>query len=524
MAVSRRDKLLLSAFPRPPSEIRITSPTGTTIPSPRPSPLYRASDFGFIQVGLDTKDDDTSIYGNDVNRVHSVASVVPISVPIPTSEVGDLQLVLDNPSKLYSPLDAITGYISGWDPSSHIHLVLQGCCKTCFRTEHVEHNDRAPLVYQVTHLKPEDQQVVPRFSVMIPDTTQSGLERLDDFALNDRLYGPYWTHDWPAQDTYQCQAGHPLPPSMITPLKAAYNLTSRISGRGYIEYKLIAIRSRLDAVTEKLVPEASCQFPIWLTTRRLPISKVQSLLAQTSTTTERLEVRTHHLAQERRPSLSDCFRDTFSSSTPSFYFAPKVSTPKISTPSAEIHISISVSILPPPAGKLYNFPVPDISISSFKCRIRSYTGLRILRPSLANPDKPAQPKSYTFKACELRQSKIPLNAVFRPKDGNYDNQSCRITITLPKTILPSFKTYNFWRSYRLECDVTFRAAEKEVTAYTQSDLNIVARPEAELVNKEVRKVGMEREDESSSLKMAQTMIGMAGLGLDGLEVFSAPRT
>jgi hypothetical protein len=227
---------------------------------------------------------------------------------------------------------------------------------------------------------------------------------------------------------------------------------------------------------------------------------------------ENLEIRTRQLTQQRRASLCDNVRDSFSSNTPSFYFAPSISVPKVTTPGSDARISISIAILPPPAGKLYNFAIPDIALLSFSIRVRSYTGLRVLRQSITNPDKPPTSESRTFKLVELDQSKKKFGAVFKPKDGAFDGQACVITIRLPKTILPSFATYNFWRSYRLEGDLTFSIAGKEITTSVQNDLNIVARPEAQVVEGALN--GMEDEDEATSLEMAAVMVGAVGVGLE----------
>jgi hypothetical protein len=229
------------------------------------------------------------------------------------------------------------------------------------------------------------------------------------------------------------------------------------------------------------------------------------LTSTTSTSSSNLEIRTSQLARERRVSLYDHIRDSFSSATPSFYFSSSVSAPKLSVPGGELRIGISVVILPPPPGKLYNFPVPDISTQSFVFRVRSHTGLRIPR-LFPNP-----PKSHTFKKIEVEQRKASVNATFTPKGGNFVGQVCWITVKLPEDILPSFKTYNLWRGYRVECEVVFEVAGKEGVMRAQSDLNIVADGENvgnEDVGWDFKKKGVDDEDgdEDLSLKMAEAMV------------------
>ncbi|KAH7117911.1 hypothetical protein B0J11DRAFT_509603 [Dendryphion nanum] len=510
MAVASRESHILHSFPKPP--LGTPSPRFSRVPSPKRDTTiaaqYRASDFGFIQVALDTASlDNDSLYEDPepFEKHQSMAALVIDSEP----NLGDLQLVLDSSSRLYAPGETITGYVSGWDQFSHVHIILEGRAKSCIRNEKAEFKDHAPLLYQVTHLSPQVSGMIPRFSVTIPETTQGGLASLDDFAPYDQDFTRYWTHDWPSQESYECEPGHPLPPSMTMPLQPSHVLTSRAAGRGHIEYNLLAIRSRRNRVTGKLVPEAGCTTPVFLTTQRLTQSKVLELTSQKQSTTTHLEVQTSQLSKISRLSLREQVWDAFNSSNPSFYFAPHITTPELAVPGSDVKIAISISIMPPPPGKLYNFPVPDVSVVGFACRVRSYTGIRVLRTSsaAASPSpKPTQSKAHTFKACELRTSSTPPKAVFVPKDGAFENQACVISITLPKTVLPSFKTFNFWRSYRIECDVTFRVAGKEVTAHTESDLNIVARF-AGTVEDGTPSARMEGEDEEGlGIAMAKEVV------------------
>lgn len=496
------------------------------------SPASRAPDFGYIQVGLSRHDDDDdnddddydSLYASPTDKDFEKEDIAIHFPPRPRDSFSptDLQLHLDDPSKLYAPQDTVTGYISGWNQSArnptHVHVILEGRAKTCLRGDlcDTEYVDQSPLLYQVTHLKPDQYGMVPRFAVTIPDTTADDLEQLDDYVPKDYNFEKYWTHDWPGHDPFECQPGHALPPSMAMVPRSSISLSARGSGRGYIEYKIIAVRSSLNPTTGRLVPEASCQVPIRITSRRLPLSKVRELMGQPSTATAALTVQTAQLSKDRRLSLCEQLRDAFSSSAPNFYFSNTVTTPKLSVPGADVKVILSLHVLPPPPGKLYNFPVPDIAVTCLKFRLRSHTGVRVLRaPDLSSPDKPAQMKAHTFKATELRTSRSPPGAAFKPRQGNFNRQSCIVTLRLPHTLVPSFRTYNFWRSYRLECDVTFTVAGKEVTSRTQSDLNVVARPEGAVETKvDLARSEMEREDEADSLEVAQTMVAVAGVEVD----------
>ncbi|KAF2471202.1 uncharacterized protein BDR25DRAFT_313823 [Lindgomyces ingoldianus] len=485
---------LLSSFPNPPAGVPSRQ-------RPTTSPIACPSDFGYIQVCMDPD------YKQVVPQAdHAAAS-------------SEFSLVLDNPKKLFSPLDTITGYINGWSPScpsQHVHIILEGRAKSYITIDNdLSHKDRTPLLYQITHLL-SSSQVVPRFSIPIPEHVPVELKKLNALVPRQNISEYYWTHEWPALDPYEYEAGHPLPPSVILPRRSNLGFLFNAVGRGYIEYKLTAIRSRVGD-GGKMTPDANFQVPIWLTTLRLPSSKLDSLLQETNSISHNLSIQTLKLLSDKRLSFGELFRDAFSSSTPGFYFTPTITIPKLSIPGANLLVSISVTILPPPLARLYNFPVPSVSISSFHCRIRSYTGIRtkglLLTPSHA----------YTFKHCELRCEKQLPTAAFHPKEGGYEGQKCVVTIALPRTILPSFKTFNFWRSYKVEVDVAFSCAGKEVVMYAKSDLNVVARPadgrrDGE-VEGDLKTYKTEPEEEITSLEMATTVVEMTSLGLGVTEVW-----
>ncbi|KAF2688422.1 hypothetical protein K458DRAFT_428011 [Lentithecium fluviatile CBS 122367] len=490
MAIPLKDQKLLSTFPRPPPGS--PSPANLPLPSPRPS------DFGFIPVGLSRDDDADSLYDDPPVDAGTTAASAPILPALPSTHNEELQLVLDSPSRTFSPLDTITGYVLGWDPTTQIHIILEGRAKTYLREAKIHYKDRAPLLYESVHLKPTASNVIPRFSITVPERTVGGLERLNEFAPKDTVYGPYWASVWPALEPYENGADHPLPPSMTASVR---NLNA--SGWGRVSYKLIAVRSEVDNTTGKLTPNASCQVPVRITTRRLPSTKVQDLMGDAHIVASDLSIQTAQLSKDRRLSIREQLRDAFNLSAPTFYFKASTTTAKLSTPGADLKVSISIAILPPPPGQLYNFPVPNIAIARLHFRLRSYTGLRVLR---LPPDEQKPPKSYTFKEYELETRQSPSGAAFTPKNGGFNGQSCVSTIALPGAILPSFKTYNLWRSYRLECEVTFSIAGKEVSVKSRSDLNIVARPAGSAEATGGLQQELDAEDDAASLQIAQAIV------------------
>jgi hypothetical protein len=275
MATSSKDQRLLSSFPRPPPGPPTPSPRRPTAPSPRPS------DFGFIHVALDDDTrEKTPSYRDQDAGADKVVLVLPRRALHQTSTthdttLGKLQLVLDSPQKLFSPGETITGFMSGWDPGFHIHIILEGCAKVVIATEdihshsHAQYKTGVLLLYHTTYLRPEPRNVVPRFTITIPEKTENERDKLKYLPSDSSFSSDYWPYDWPRQNTFEHDAGHPLPPSILAFNESHTDFTTRSRGRATVEYKLIAVRSQLDPNAQKLIPNASCEAPIHLTTRRL---------------------------------------------------------------------------------------------------------------------------------------------------------------------------------------------------------------------------------------------------------------
>ena len=488
------DPKLLTAFPKPPSGPPSAAAPSILAVSPRPS------DFGFIQVGLYRENYDDSLSDDPSENIDNSTILAPTSASPPQVYNDDFQLVLDNPSQLYSPSETITGYIIGWRAAAHVHIILEACAKTYVREAKIQFKDRAPLLYECVQLTRTTNDIVPRFCITIPEGAARGLEKLHKHAPSNPVIARYWTSDWPTQEPYEDQAGHPLPPSLVLPLR---NLHA--SGWGHVSYKVIAVRLEPNTTTGKLTPNACCQVPLQITTRRLSSTRIEELLSNVHSSSSELFVQTAQLSKERALSLREQLRDAFDTTTSAFYFKGYTSTPKTSVPGASLKVTITVAILPPPPGHLYNFPVPNITVARLAYRVRSYTGLRVQRLS---SEKQKLPKLFTFKQYELDTRQSPNGATFVPRNGAFDGQSCVITIVLPENLLPSFKTYNLWRSYILECEVTFSVAGKEVSTKSKSDLNIVARATRSANVPQSSRPEVEQEDDPASLQIATTVASM----------------
>ncbi|KAF2443566.1 hypothetical protein P171DRAFT_40493 [Karstenula rhodostoma CBS 690.94] len=258
---------------------------------------------------------------------------------------------------------------------------------------------------------------------------------------------------------------------------------SNVYGAVSTAYTLIAVRSLSDRSTNTLPTNAYFQLPITFTTRRLPTSKIALLKGEKHHMTYNLPIQTAALAKERKLRLREQFCDVFNTSAPTFYFSVEATPPRLSVPGANIKFSVTMEVLLSLPGKLYNFQILDITITSMKFLVRSYTGIRTLLPTSAQTPSAVNASEVTcrretFTRIEFRQTQTPNNATFTPQQGRFEDQVCVATITLPKEVLPSFKAYSAWRGYRLECAIRLRVAGKEAEAKFANDLDVVASGEA----------------------------------------------
>lgn len=469
---------LLSAFPRPPSgnsstERLVLQNTG---PTPRPW------NYGFISTRHTEGIDADSLYdepGPPPPPVHERKAYATQDMVAPSLRPdAELQLVPDNPSRVYAPGDTITGYVLGRStPEEHIHIILHGHSSSTLKDAKTLNIDRTPLLFQSMYLEYTSRDSVPRFEIKIPYACGSAERDWDSFLPGLEPGRSYWTTKWPFQDSFESEAGHPLPPSLYTGPHRAQAL-SNVQGQASISYSLVAVRSSLDSESNSFKPSESFQLPLTLTTRRLSPSKIHLLKRETCSFVSKLSIQTTALSKERKLSLREQFRDAFNTAAPTFYFQVNVTTPRLSTPGADVKIGIALEVLPPPPGHLYNFPIPDITIASIAFRVRSYTGVRaipVFAPSQPSPGAlDAVCKKETFKQTELTQTQTPTNATFEPRDGDFKDQVCVATLLLPQEMTPSFKTYNAWKGYRLECAVRVHIVGKEEEVKVISDLDVVA--------------------------------------------------
>lgn len=496
---------LLSTFPHPPPGPR--SPARLALQSPSLTP--RPSNYGFIPTGAANNDTDVdSLYAEPGPPLPPSAQPARDPLPRPSTSSKrspELQIVLDHPSKIYAPGETLTGCIIGWSiAEEHVHVILSGQTTTTLQSPKATCTNQTPLVLQVKRLDADSQSSMPRFELSLPHVYNFPLQDLNDFTHTHELGKKYWTTKWPSQGPFENAAGHPLPPSMHMGPRSASRL-SNVHGSVSIAYTVIAVRSTKDQSANAFIPNAYSQLPIKLTTRRLPTSKINHLKGEKHDMTFNLSIQTAALGKERKLRLREQLCDAFNTSAPTFYFSVKARAPRLSVPGATIKISVAMDVLPPRLGKLYNFPIPDITITSMKFLVRSYTGVRTLAPEPTQTQSAANAsdrscRKETFKETEFRQTQTPTNATFTPQKGGFEDQVCVATITLPEDVLPSFKTYSAWRGYRLECAVRLRVAGKEADAKFANDLDVVAGGEVHFERKKTPA------DEGLSRQVAETIV------------------
>ncbi|KAL1602477.1 hypothetical protein SLS60_005893 [Paraconiothyrium brasiliense] len=260
---------------------------------------------------------------------------------------------------------------------------------------------------------------------------------------------------------------------------------SNVEGSTSIAYSLVTVRSISDPSTHKLTPTATFHYPITLTTLRLAESKLNLLRCEKHHMASSLSVQTAALSKERKLRLREQFYDAFNTAAPTFYFSIKATAPRLSMPGASLKMSLTMAVLAPPPGKLYNFPIPDITVVSVTFVVRSYTGIRTLLPTHAASQADINRLEWlsrreTLKNVEFRETQKPASATFAPQKGAFEDQVCVASVTLPRDLLPSFKTYSAWRGYRLKCMIKLRVAGKEVETKFVNDLDVVAGGDAKV--------------------------------------------
>ena len=458
---------LLATFPHPPS-----SHPSARLPSQQKGVAPEAWRHG---LSTNSPNDDT-----DIDSLYDEPGP-PLSPSFsqrdpPSQSRAEFQIILNHPSKIYSPGDTISGYVIGYSMAEEcVHVILAGHATTSLRDSRTIHTDQTSLIYLITNILP-GAETFSRFEIRIPLSCRVATRGLGDLEPQDHPSNR-WTATWPFEDTFENKDGHPLPPSMhMAPRKLS--TLSVVHGEASIIYSVIAVRSSLDTSTSKLKPNATCQLPLTVTTLRLPSPKINHLRRGTCILTCNLSAQTAALSKERKLRLSEQLRDAFNTSAPIFYFKIKVTVPKIGTPGANTKVGIGFEVQSPPAGHSYTFPLPDIAITSMTFRIRSYTGVRVLvspAPSQSTVDSPlTTSRKETFRHTEFGQVQTPKGVVFKPRDGGFEGQVCVAAIPLPQDLTPSFKTYNSWRGYRLECAIRVQVAGRQEEAKVASDLNIVA--------------------------------------------------
>ncbi|RHZ62289.1 uncharacterized protein CDV56_105167 [Aspergillus thermomutatus] len=380
-------------------------------------------------------------------------------------KIADLDVTLDHPNRLFAPGDTITGSVHGWDPStgeSSLEISLQGRSKTYIQPGNgVVNKDRSLLTYQTTRLEPSDHvgSSIAKFSLTVPLSVE---ENPSDLAKKINDGRSYWRHSWPKEDpAFESSGGHRLPPSMSVPHREPWR-GDPMSAWGHIQYTVTATVSQGEG-------DQTSKTESYPETVRISGPPV---------TVEELEpfkgVMRKGMGQLCMDRKKEPKKKTFSwyvrsalKLYPLLWLAPTIKVPRYAVVGDDIKISIQLQ--PSPAE--YRFDLPPISLHRVTARIRDTAGIRGKRTPLGGtfelelPGGPSASKTWTTKH------------LFNPaEDGrSYQNAPCQVTFQIPRSCIPTFKTYNLYMKWNVAVELVLRGLDQEKMAEVESEIDLVPR-------------------------------------------------
>lgn len=211
--INSLDMELLSTFPQSPPRPR--SRARMSLQSSAPAP--QSSDYGSVPTRNPTNNTDAdSLYaepGPPLPPTAQLARNPHASRPKATRQQSELQIVLDRLSKVYAPGELITGYIIGWsNEEEQVQIILSGHTRSTIQASNVACTNYTPLLLKVERQFLDLQGPMPRFELSVPYLCDMPPRDLNDFTQVCEPGKKYWTANWPAQDPFENDSGHPLPP------------------------------------------------------------------------------------------------------------------------------------------------------------------------------------------------------------------------------------------------------------------------------------------------------------------------
>lgn len=305
---------------------------------------------------------------------------------------------------------------------------------------------------------------------------------------------------------------------MLIPKTKPTTVLETITKDGMIRYQLTATRPRVFG-EGKSIPNAIFQVPIWFTTHRMSTDEFLKLQETSRQRIERTAViqstQLKPKATDRKLTMKEKLKEAFDfSSIPTFRFSPVISIPKVAAAGGLLPLLLELKPLPPTAGPVYAFPLPDITLESMKIKLEHIQGVRVKGSLLS------EHRAFRFKGLERQFIKTPP-MIFRVKDDGYGTQSYSVALNLPVALLPSYSTFMFYRKYVLKTKMRFKCAGEEFTLELPIPVEIVVQPRTNTetttdtnVHEEYKAHKLEKEDELSSVRMATSMLESVNHGIE----------
>lgn len=378
-------------------------------------------------------------------------------------KIADLDVTLDYPNRVFAPGHTITGSVHGWDPStseSPLEISLQGRSKSCIQPgDGVVNRDRSLLTYQTTRLEPSDHMgsSVAKFSLTVPLSVE---KHPSDPAKKINAGHSYWTYSWPEDPAFESSGGHPLPPSMSLPRREPWK-GDPMAAWGQIQYTVTATVSQGEG--DQTSKKESYSEIVRISGHPVTVEELEPFKGVIRKGQGILGM------DKKKPEGKTFFsrvRNAFKSS-PRLWLVPIIKVPRNAVVGDDIDISIQLQ----PSRADFTFDLPPISLHRVTARLCDSTGIRgTRRPfggtiELLLPGGPSATKIWTTKH------------LFSPaEDGkSYQDAPCQVTFKIPRSCIPTFKTYNLYMKWNLAVEMVLRGLNQEKITEVKCEIDLIPR-------------------------------------------------
>ena len=390
-------------------------------------------------------------------------SSAPAQVPVATT--GALEIFLDQPNRLYRPGDAITGTVTGWDPTASpatIDILLQGRSESYLdwqsrRGYGYVNRDRCLLTNQAIRIQAAHfiDSRAARFSIGVPHRTDADTKSAAAAMGSPRSY---WTHSWATQPGFHGAGGHRLPPSInLTKQENDTDALRRLSGWGHIQY--VVVVAVTDTHEGKVSRTESFPEVVSITTPSASVAEFESVKGRVEAAKTEFAFNQQPPGQESswRKSVKNIFKEP-----PSFSFTPTVQTPSF-VPVVDV---VRVSIQLHSSARESSPPLPPVSLQQVTVSLQDVAGIRCEFAVASQPG---------FQGLPLFRERWTTKHVFYPnEDGaTYQDKPCHISFRVPESCVPTFNTYNLNVHWNVMIEAVFRGIQQEKTVEFRSEMKLI---------------------------------------------------